>query len=140
MRSGKEAGELDWQAIGGTWGSATGNLASWKARTGVRVPFPGFAETVAAITAGHKLLGPYVAKYFEDIVLHVRSLRAVLEPGARLYYVVGNSKFYDVMLHTEAIYEAIFRSEGFADTRIRTIRKRTSKKELFEYVVEATMP
>ena len=25
----KEAGELDWQAIGGTWGVATSRLAKW---------------------------------------------------------------------------------------------------------------
>ena len=29
LRDAKEAGALDWQAIGGTWGSATSNVAKW---------------------------------------------------------------------------------------------------------------
>jgi hypothetical protein len=36
------------------------------------------------------------------------------------------------------LYGAIFESERFRDVRIETIRKRTSKKELFEYVVSAS--
>jgi hypothetical protein len=42
------------------------------------------------------------------------------------------------MLHTEQIYAAILRDQGFQDVEVRTIRKRTSKKEPFEFIVSAT--
>lgn len=30
LSSGEEAGEIDWKAIGGTWGSATSKLHTWE--------------------------------------------------------------------------------------------------------------
>jgi len=41
------------------------------------------------------------------------------------------------MLPVEAIYAAMFKSVGFVDVEVKTIRKRSSKKELFEFVVSA---
>jgi DNA modification methylase len=137
LESGRQAGELDWQAIGGTWGCATSKLMSWIPDINCKVPFNEYDEVINKISQRSRVLGLYVAKYFEDVVQHIRSLKEVLVPGAKLFYVVGNSKFYDVMLHTEQIYAAIFHEEGFRDINIRTIRKRTSKKELFEYIVSA---
>jgi len=40
----------------------------------------------------------------------------------------------------DEIFAALFRAAGFSDPTIRTIRKRTSKKELFEFVVSARKP
>ncbi|MGH8024658.1 MAG: hypothetical protein ACRED1_13800, partial [Limisphaerales bacterium] len=51
---------------------------------------------------------------------------------------VGNSKFYDVMLPVEQIFAAMFRDQGFDQVTIQTLRKRTSKKELYEYLVSGT--
>ncbi len=79
-------------------------------------------------------------KYFEDIRGHIEGLRSVLAPGARCHYIVGNSKFYDTMLPVEGIYAALFEDAGFANVRVATIRKRTSKKELYEFIVHAHMP
>ena len=31
LSSGKQAGDMDWQTIGGTWGSATSRLSGWDA-------------------------------------------------------------------------------------------------------------
>jgi len=139
LESGRQAGELDWQAIGGTWGCATSKLMSWVSDPNCHIPFNDFDEVINQITQYSKVLGLYVAKYFQDVVQHIRSLKGVLAPDARVYYVIGNSKFYDVMLHTEQIYAAIFQDEGFRDVSIGTIRKRTSKKELFEYIVSARL-
>jgi hypothetical protein len=60
-----------------------------------------------------------------------------VRPGGRIAYIVGNSKFYDVLVPVEEVYAGLFRSAGFQEIRIDTIRKRTSKKELYEYVVSA---
>jgi hypothetical protein len=135
LRSGRQAGELDWQAIGGTWGCATSNLMRWQPSEKARVPFDGFDNMISGISKRSEVLGRYVHKYFEDCVHHFRSLGRVLRDGANAHYIVGNSKFYDEMVHTEEIYAALMRDNGFKDVRIENIRKRNSKKELFEFVV-----
>jgi hypothetical protein len=81
-----------------------------------------------------------VHRYFDDIKVHIRSLLGVLKPGARCFYVVGNSKFYDTLLPVEEIYAALFEDAGFTGVGWKAIRKRNSKKELFEYVVYASNP
>ncbi|HUZ07132.1 MAG TPA: SAM-dependent methyltransferase [Candidatus Paceibacterota bacterium] len=135
LRNGRQAGELDWQAIGGTWGCATSNLMRWQPSEEARVPFDGFDEMISGISKRSEVLGRYVHKYFEDCVYHFRSLGRVLRDGATAHYIVGNSKFYAEMVHTEEIYAALMRDNGFENVRIENIRKRNSKKELFEFVV-----
>jgi predicted methyltransferase len=71
---------------------------------------------------------------------HTKELFQVVKPGGRIHYIVGNSKFYDVMLPVESIFAALFEATGFVKTEVKTIRKRTSKKELFEFVVSAGKP
>jgi hypothetical protein len=139
LTNGRAAGELDWKAIGGTWGCATSLLNTWSPNGPGTIPYPQFERVVRDISANHALLGRYVHKYFEDIKEHIQGLTQVLAPGARCHYIVGNSKFYDTMLPVEEIYAALFEDAGFLDVRIETIRKRTSKKELFEFIVHAKM-
>ena len=93
-----------------------------------------------AISEQHPLLGKYVHRDFDDIKRHLQSLRKVVTPKARCFYIVGNSKFYDTMLLVEEIYAALFEDAGFADVGWKAIRKRNSKKELFEFVVHASAP
>ena len=140
LTDGRQAGELDWKAIGGTWGCATSLVAKWEARPEIAVPWKGFDACIQGIKEHSDLLGRYVHKYFEDAVLHVEALVTVLAHGARVHYVVGNSKFYDVLLPTEEIYAAMFEAAGLANVVVERIRKRTSKKELFEFIVHATKP
>ena len=137
LQAGRGAGELDWQAIGGTWGCATSNLARWTPEAGPTVPFEGFGAILQKIAERSTLLSRYVHKYFQDMVGHTRALFRVVKPGGTVHYIVGNSKFYDVLLPVEAIYAAIFEAAGFQDASVRVIRKRTSKKELFEFIVSA---
>jgi DNA modification methylase len=131
------AGVLDWSAIGGTWGSATSNLSSW-------VPGPGApdlgADTQArlrAIDERSPLLSSYVRKYFHDMFRHFASLAQVLRPGGSAFFVVGNSKFYDVVVPVEQVLARQFEQAGFRDVSVETLRKRSSKKELFEYLISA---
>jgi hypothetical protein len=140
LSDGRAAGELDWRAIGGTWGCATSNVGRWTPPAGPPVPYPGFEDVLARIAARSDLLSRYVHKYFRDMTDHVASLVGVLEPGATVHYIVGNSKFYDVLVPVERIYAALFETHGLAGVRVETIRKRSSKRELFEYVVSARMP
>jgi hypothetical protein len=136
----RDAGELDWRAIGGTWGSATSRLATWQPDERVRIAFPELPRIVRRISETEPLLGTYVHRYFEDMTRHARALSRVVAPGARVHYVVGNSKFYEVLLPAQEIFAAIFESVGFTGCRVVQLRKRTSKRELFEYLVEAAAP
>lgn len=140
LNDGREAGELDWKAIGGTWGCATSNVAKWKPGRSMEVPFKGFDGITADISKRSLVLGQYVTKYFYDMTEHCESLFTVVKPGGSIHYIVGNSKFYDIMLPVEDIFAAMFEAAGFTGLTIKTIRKRTSKKELFEFVVSAHKP
>lgn len=140
LSNGRAAGELDWKAIGGTWGCATSMLTTWTPSGHGEIPYRNFGRIIRDIGKSHALLGRYVHKYFEDIKDHMAGLRRVLAPGAHCHYIVGNSKFYDTLLPVEKIYAALFEDAGFADVSIETIRKRTSKKELYEFVIHASAP
>lgn len=136
----RAAGELDWQAIGGTWGIATSNVAKWKPPTAVGIPFDGFTEMVSDIGKQSDVLARYVHKYFYDLLHHCQELFRVVRSSGTITYIVGNSKFYDVVVPVEAIYADIFRYVGFEQVGIRTIRKRSSKRELLEFAVSARKP
>jgi DNA modification methylase len=134
LNEAREAGDLDWEAIGGTWGVATSRLAQWTP-DGVTVQHDGFYDLVRQIAASSPLLANYVHKYFVDMAAHLNSLSRVLVPGAKVFYVVGNSKFYDTLVPVERIYESLMAQCGFKYIKSDLLRKRNSKKELYEFVV-----
>ena len=140
LKDGREAGELNWQAIGGTWGCATSNVGKWMPEVERALPYAGFELILTQIAATSPLLSRYVHKYFYDMSAHIEQLLRVVRPGGSVHYIVGNSKFYEVLLPVEQIFAALFRATGFEKVSVNTIRKRTSKKELFEYVVSACKP
>lgn len=135
----REAGDLDWKAIGGTWGIATSRLKDWKPN-GVSIDYDGFSTIVSSIRKESDLLSSYVHKYFVDAALHINSLYDSLAPDARIFYIVGNSKFYNTLVPTEKVYANLMRHAGFEDVSIEVVRKRNSKKELYEFCVSATKP
>jgi hypothetical protein len=140
LSDGRAAGELDWQAIGGTWGCATSNVGKWEPPQPLEIPYRGFKSLLGQIAERSPLLARYVHKYFHDMVLHCRSLFEVMRPGATAHYIVGNSRFYDTVLPVERIFARLFESCGLEQPTVRTIRKRSSKKELFEFVVSGRKP
>jgi hypothetical protein len=140
LSNGRDAGEFDWQTIGGTWGIATSRLTDWRPSSDAFVP-DYLNEIIRNISApankNGALLANYIAKYFEDIWNHIRDISSVLSPGAEVHYIVGNSTFYDVVLPVEMIYRDMLAKCGFEDAHILRIRKRNSKRELFEFDVVA---
>jgi len=142
--NGKDAGELDWSAIGGTWGIATSRLTEWQSPPPDR--FKSKVLTSAVDRIAHEdnkngeLLSKYVAKYFDDMWAHFRGLTPVLAHGADIHYIVGNSTFYSVLLPTEKLYAEMLRKLEFTNIECKAIRKRNSKKELIEFDVTAVWP
>ncbi len=131
------AGELDWQAIGGTWGIATSRLNRWHPTRPALRNDRRLLEIVRAIAQQSQLLSRYVHRYFCDMAEHLGHLVPRLGRGATLHYVIGNSKFYDVVLPTERLLAAQMKEAGLTNVRVRTLRTRSSKAELFEYLVTA---
>lgn len=139
----RDAGELDWQAIGGTWGIATSRLLEWKPNSNIFAPtwlFRTLDSIAHADNANGILLANYIGKYSEDMWLHFESLTHILAPGAQINYIVGNSTFYGNMMPTERLYADMLAELGFIDIAATAIRKRNSKKELIEFNVSARWP
>lgn len=134
LNEAREAAELDWQAIGGTWGAATSWLMKWKP-DGTNVNDADFTRMIEKIKQSSPLLANYVHRYFVDISLHITSVYANLKSGGLVFYIVGNSKFYDTLVPVEKIYATLLRQNGFANVDIEILRKRNSKKELIEFIV-----
>lgn len=143
LANGRDAGELDWSAIGGTWGIATSRLSEWNHGTSdfQSTLLNNALERIAdEDNKNGGLLSNYVAKYFCDIWEHLRSLTPVLARDAEVHYIIGNSTFYGVLLHTEKIYAEMLCQLGFSMVKCHAIRKRNSKKELIEFDVTAIWP
>jgi len=140
LQNAREAGELDWLSIGGTWGIATSRLNEWKPATDhfeINILSAALERIAHHNNKNGRILANYIAKYFDDMWLHFQALRSVLEIGAEVHYIIGNSTFYDVLLPVEQIYAFMLTALGFRSVVCRPIRKRNSKKELIEFDVAA---
>ncbi len=139
----REAGDLDWEAIGGTWGIATSRLNDWKPSASAYIPeylFPILDRVRASHEKNGVLMANYIHKYFEDISEHLRSVRPFLNPGAAVHYIVGNSTFYGHVVPVERLYVDLLTHVGFEGAKWTVVRKRNSKQELLEFVVSAKWP
>jgi len=139
LQHAREAGELDWRAIGGTWGIATSRLGEWSPEdNGLQLAYLERIVDDIAHSGGKNaaLLANYVHKYFCDIWKHVLAAKQVMKPGGKVVYIVGNSTFYDILVPVEQIYADLLKSVGFCSVHVETIRKRNSKKALYEFAVE----
>ncbi len=137
------AGELDWLAIGGTWGVATSRLTTWSSRETTPVDDEMRAVCAAITRDGGKngpLLSTYVRKYFDDMWSHFQSAFKHVRNGGTATYIIGNSTFYGHIVPAEQWYATMLREAGFRDVSITNIRKRNSKKELFEFSVSGFKP
>jgi hypothetical protein len=132
---GSQAGELDWRAIGGTWGVATSKLTRWQ--PAAKLELPRLQPLLRKIEKQSPVLARYVERYFHDMDRHVHGLARVLARAGRAHYVVGNSKFFDVVVPAEKLFAELFLRHDFVNVKTRVLRRRTSKKELFEYLVSA---
>lgn len=140
LQNGNDAGALDWEAIGGTWGTATSNLNSWKP-INKKLPSQLYEVLDKINSSGDKnssVMSNYVHKYFDDMHSHLQNIRGLLKPKAKLNYIVGNSSFYRHFVDTEKILAESMKQLGYKNIAIDTIRRRNTKKGLLEFNVKAT--
>jgi hypothetical protein len=135
-----DAGEMDWKAIGGTWGIATSRLNEWTPE--IEVLSPVLLETATRIahteSKNGKLLAIYVTKYFHDMHMHLASIRNVLAVGAHLNYIIGNSSFYGHVVNAPEIITSSMHILGYTNISYEVIRKRNCNKALYEYNISAS--
>lgn len=134
-----DASNLDWNTIGGTWGSATSKLSTWKKQTNL---LPDYLFNIAdniskAENRSAGLMANYVLKYFDDMAIHIQSVYNAIQPGGTVHYIVGNSNFYGNSVPSEKIYTDILSSVGFVNAKYTVVRKRNCNKALFEYWISA---
>lgn len=141
LETGRDAGEMDWSAIGGTWGIATSRLAEWQRSSDGFYPRY-FDDLLSKIGHSDNKSGPilsnYVAKYFEDMWRHIKDVYKVIAAGGGVHYIIGNSSFYKVVVPVERLFADMLTEAGFRNACITAIRKRNSKKELYEFDVYAS--
>ncbi|MBX9679490.1 MAG: hypothetical protein K2X38_12060 [Gemmataceae bacterium] len=134
IKSARAVGQLETDAIGGTWGKATSVLAHGitpknKLIKDLLEPY------LHGIHSNGNLMANYVVKYFNNMYDHASQVAEVCASHARLAYVIGNSKFYDHPLPSDEILASIFDHFGFRLEGIERMRKRQSKSGLYEAVV-----
>lgn len=134
IQDAKSVGQLETDAIGGTWGKATSILMQ-----GVP-PTNGFIRDLLSpfttkVNGDQQLMSNYVTKYFNNIFEHAASLSKVCKNNAKLAYVIGNSKFYGCQLPSDKLLAKVFEQFGFRLDRISKMRRRQSKSGLYEAVV-----
>lgn len=132
--SAASVGQLETDAIGGTWGKAT-SVLSQGVEPANEVVASLLAPYVPDIHGKGALMASYVTKYFNNIYEHAGEIAQVCRKRCRLAYVIGNSKFYDHPLPSDEILAGIFGHFGFALDRIDRMRRRQSKTNLYEAVV-----
>lgn len=139
ISSGKEAAALDKTAIGGTWGSATSELAKGKVEPEFKIVKDAVGPIVKEILKQDALMANYVMKYFNLLAKQIVSMDHLLASNARVAYVVGCSRIRGVFIETDVLLAKIFEglSLGYKIASIDRIRKRNSGKDLHESIVYA---
>lgn len=139
LETGKQAGELDWKAIGGTWGIATSRLSSWECENKnlSQKLYDVCSKIKRADNKNGETMALYVMKFFDDMYIHFSNLRRKLNNGAEINYILGNSSFYGNFVDTDNIIKDTLSYLGYSDIDSSVIRKRNCNKGLFEYKISA---
>ena len=141
LKTSEQASDLDWKAIGGTWGKATSLLSTWESDRSLPQYVYDIAEKISnADNKSAGLMANYVLKYFEDMYKHLSSVYAGLADKGKVYYIIGNSNFYGVTVPAEKIYMDMMNTIGFINVDYQIVRKRNCNKQLYEFVISGQKP
>ena len=136
-----ECADLDWLAIGGTWGTATNRLKTWQAAHN-KYLCPSLLSCLDAIPqqGSSDTIKHYIRRYTHDIYDHFESLKFIMRPGAQLDYIIGNAFYYGVEYPSDRIYMELLDMCGYQNIESVTLRRRSSCKALYEYRIRASAP
>lgn len=129
-----QVGTIETEALGGTWGRAT-----WNLQKEILPANPFLEKLLKPFTDGIKNANPilkhYIIRYFNDLWEHARQIDRVTSPKAQMAWVVGNTMMVENEVATAEHLVAIFRELGWQQTEIIQMRKRHSKRGLYESIV-----
>lgn len=135
----RQASDLDKKTIGGTWGTATSILMK-----GIVAPENDVIKEVIfpiadEIRKSDNLMANYLVNYFNLLSRQITTMNQVLQPHAKLAYVVGCSELKGVYVETDVLLAKLIErlGLGFKINTIERIRKRNSGKNLHESIVYA---
>lgn len=139
LHTADDASNLDWNTIGGTWGSATSKLSTWEKKSNLLPDYLfSIAENISkADNKSADLMATYVLKYFDDIAMHIQSVYNSICSGGTVHYIVGNSSFYGNTVPSEKLYADILTFVGFSNVKYEIVRKRNCNKALYEFWISA---
>ncbi len=130
IESAAAVGQMETDAIGGTWGKATSVLSGGVSPKN-EVVKKLLKPHLDSIPENGKLMASYVIKYFfNDLYDHAEEVGKVCALKSRLAYVIGNSKFFNNPLPSDEILADVFGHFGFVLDRLERMRKRQSKSEI----------
>ncbi len=136
----REASDLDKRTIGGTWGTATSELAK-----GVVAPLNDAVGKIVRpvsdeIRKTDNLMANYVVHYFNRLTMQIMEMNRLLSPRARIAYVVGNSWIKGTYIETDVMLAEILKrlDLNFKIDDVHRFRKRHSGSKLFESIVYAS--
>jgi hypothetical protein len=139
FNSPKQASDLDKQTVGGTWGTATSALMKGVVKPENVAIKQNVSSVAEEIRRSDNLMANYLIKYFNLLAKQIVAMERVLQPHAKLAYVVGCSRLKGVYVETDVLLAKVIESLGlgYHVTSVERIRRRHSDKDLHESIVYA---
>lgn len=136
----RQASDLDKNTIGGTWGTATSELAKNTIAPINEAVASVIGPIAEKIRAQDNLMANYVMHYFNRLTRHLMELQSILNPENRLAYVVGNSWIKETYVETDVLLGEIIErlNIGYRIFDVHRFRRRHSGTKLYESIVYAT--
>ncbi len=133
-----QVADLDWLAIGGSWGTATNRLKTWRPDQFDHA-VPALIKCLAQLPkrSSTALIQQYLIRYAQDMHAHFSAMHHSLRSGTEVHYIIGNARYYNVNFDSDALFRELLQQCGFVDINSRILRRRSSHKQLFEYCVSA---
>jgi hypothetical protein len=136
IESAGAVGQLEVEALGGTWGRATARLQQPHTPEPTVVA-PLMAERLPRLRAAHPLMANYAIRYVNDLWQHIQAVSHRLAPRARCAYVIGNSLLGGVEVPAAEWLLKLFQAAGWRPrgAGVYLLRRRNSRPGLTESVV-----
>ncbi|MBT6175758.1 MAG: hypothetical protein HOI23_00835 [Deltaproteobacteria bacterium] len=132
-----EAGILDNQTVGGTWGAATTRLKKGVIEPAYPIIDLLISPLAERIRETDNLMANYLMKYFNLLARQLIAMDPLLRNKAKIAYVVGNSWLKGVYIETDTLLARLFEGLGYGVDGVERFRRRNSGKDLFESIVYA---
>ena len=133
----RQASSIDESSIGGTWGSATFNLAKEEIKPAYPVIENVVGPLAEKIRKEDKLTANFVMKYFNLLAKQIMEVEKMPHRNLRAAYHVGYSKLQGVLVETDVLLAQIFEGldVGYKVRNIQDVGHLFAETDLREAIV-----